>query len=59
MSNRNLISPVLFLGMAAALLSFDLPGGWFRAGSKPQRDELGTYKGAGQVGKDAGRVLIL
>ena len=38
------------------LLSFDLPTGWFNAGSKPKSYEMGIDKGAGQNGKNAATI---
>ena len=38
------------------LLSFDLPTGWFNAGSKPKSYEMGIEKGAGQNGKNAATI---
>ena len=43
--------------MAAALmLSFDLPTGWYKAGSKPKSYEMGIEKGAGQDGKNVATI---
>lgn len=38
------------------LCSYDLPNGWFPAGSKPKSYEMGTDKGAGQNGLNAATI---
>jgi hypothetical protein len=47
---------VLLLVSAAVLLSFDIPAGWFTAGSKPKSYEMGIDKGAGPDGKNAATI---
>lgn len=47
---------VLFLAMTFALFSFDLPLGWFKAGSEPKSYDMGIDKGAGQDGKNAATI---
>lgn len=39
-----------------ALLSFNLPKGWFKAGSDPDKYEMSIDKGAGQDGKNAASI---
>ena len=57
MKKANLIlKGSLFIGVIAALLSFDLPTGWFKAGSDPKSYEMGIDKGAGQNGKNAASI---
>lgn len=46
---------LLYAG-AVLLLSFDLPTGWGKAGSKPDSYEMGTDRGAGQYGKNAATI---
>lgn len=46
----------LLVATTAMLLSFDLPIGWSRAGSKPESYEMGIDKGAGQDGKNAATI---
>jgi len=46
----------LLLTTAVALLSFDLPKGWFAAGDSPKKYEMGIDKGAGQDGKNAATI---
>ena len=41
---------------AAFMLSFDLPTGWYKAGSKPKSYEMGIEKGAGQDGKNVATI---
>ena len=47
-----------FTGIAALILlcSYDVPTGWFSAGSKPKSYEMGTDKGAGQNGLNAATI---
>jgi len=52
----NFLKSVLIIGTTLALLSFDLPSGWFYAGSKPLSYEMGIDKGAGQSGKNAATI---
>ncbi len=47
---------VLFLAMTLTLFSFDLPLGWFKAGSEPKSYDMGIDKGAGQDGKNAATI---
>lgn len=52
----NLLKCVLIIGVTFALLSFNIPTGWFSAGNKPQSYEMGIEKGAGQSGKNAATI---
>ena len=52
----NFLKTVLIVGTTLALLSFDLPSGWFKAGSKPQSYEMGIVKGVGQKSKSAATI---
>lgn len=52
----NLLKSVLIIGTTLALLSFDIPAGWFTAGNNPLRYEMGIDKGAGQSGKNAATI---
>lgn len=47
---------ILLAMSAIALLAFDTPTGWFRAGSKPNSYDMGVDKGAGQDGKNAATI---
>jgi len=47
---------VLLVATTLILLSFDIPSGWFNAGSKPKSYEMGIDKGAGQDGKNAATI---
>jgi len=47
---------ILFIGVAAFLISFDLPTGWFKAGDQPNSYDMGIDKGAGQDGKNAATI---
>lgn len=51
-----IIKSVLLVGTTAALLSFDMPTGWFKAGSHYESYEMGIDKGAGQDGKNAATI---
>ena len=53
---KSILKNVLLVGTTVALLSFDLPTGWFNAGSKPRSYEMGVDKGAGQDGKNAATI---
>ena len=53
---KSILNYVLLVGTTIALLSFDLPAGWFAAGSKPKSYEMGIDKGAGQDGKNAATI---
>lgn len=52
----NLFKVVLLITTIFALFSFDLPSGWFCAGSKPQSYTMGIDKGAGQNSKNAATI---
>jgi hypothetical protein len=53
---KSILNYVLLVGTTISLLSFDLPAGWFAAGSKPKSYEMGIDKGAGQDGKNAATI---
>src|SRR5688572_22511177 len=53
---KSILRNVLLVGTTIALLSFDLPTGWFNAGSKPKSYEMSIDKGAGQDGKNAATI---
>jgi hypothetical protein len=44
------------VGVSSMLLSFDLPSGWFKAGSTPKSYDMGIDPGAGQDGKNAATI---
>lgn len=44
------------ISCSAVALSFDLPAGWFKAGSHPNSYEMGVDKGAGHNGKNAATI---
>ena len=50
------LKSILIIGTTLALLSFDLPTGWFKAGSKPQSYEMGIDRSAGQNSKNSGTI---
>ncbi|HZK96707.1 MAG TPA: hypothetical protein VFC67_21085 [Prolixibacteraceae bacterium] len=52
----NFLKGILIIGTTLALLSFDLPTGWFSAGSKPQSYEMGIDRSAGQNSKNSGTI---
>jgi hypothetical protein len=56
MSTKRVFTIVLSLSLTLTLLSFDLPKGWFKAGSKPGSYDMGVDKGAGQDGKNAATI---
>jgi len=47
---------LLLVGLTVTFFSFDLPKGWFKAGSEPKSYEMGIDKGAGQDGKNAATI---
>ncbi len=49
---------VSFAGITSLILlcSYDIPTGWFAAGSKPKSYQMGTDKGAGQNGVNAATI---
>lgn len=51
-SRLSILSAIALL----VLCSYDLPNGWFAAGSKPKSYEMGTDKGAGQNGLNAATI---
>ncbi len=44
------------VGVSLILLSFELPSGWFKAGSAPKSYDMGIDPGAGQDGKNAATI---
>lgn len=52
----SILKNVLFIGIAVMLFSFDLPTGWFKAGSEPLGYEMGVDIGAGLDGKNAATI---
>lgn len=50
------LKQVALLAFAIILFSFDLPSGWFKAGSDPSKYEMGVDKGSGQNGKNAATI---
>lgn len=55
-TTKRIIAGVLFIVMTATLVSFELPEGWFKAGSKPKSYDMGIDKGAGQDGKNVATI---
>jgi hypothetical protein len=51
-----ILKSFLLVGTSLIILSFDLPKGWFKAGSDPNKYEMGLDKGAGQDGKNAATI---
>jgi len=52
----NFLKSILIIGTTLALLSFDLPTGWFSTGSKPQSYEMGIDRSTGQNSKNSGTI---
>ncbi|HNW69751.1 MAG TPA: hypothetical protein PKI01_05080 [Bacteroidales bacterium] len=50
------LKTVLLFGVAALIMAFDLPTGWFKAGDKPNSYDMGIDKGAGRDGKNAATI---
>ncbi len=53
---KRILRSVLFVGTTIALFSFDLPVGWIKAGSDPDKYEMGIDKCAGQDGENAATI---
>ncbi len=53
---KKLMTGVLFIAITITLFSFDLPTGWFKAGSDPKSYDMGIDKGAGQNGKNTATI---
>jgi len=53
---KKILTGVLLIAMTVTLFSFDLPTGWFKAGSDPKSYDMGVDKGAGQNGKNAATI---
>jgi hypothetical protein len=51
-----ILAIVLLACMAMAPASYDLPKGWFKAGSAPAKYDMGIDKGSGQDGKNAATI---
>ncbi|MCX6290474.1 MAG: hypothetical protein NT126_01765 [Bacteroidetes bacterium] len=55
-STKRILTSLLFIAIAATFFSFDLPKGWFKAGSDPKSYDMGIDKGAGQNGSNAATI---
>ena len=55
MTRKNIITGLL-IAFAIVVSSYDLPKGWFKAGSKPEQYDMGTDKGAGKDGKNVATI---
>ena len=51
-----IIKGILLIGSTLALLSFTVPKGWYTGGNTPNSYDIGTVKGGGHEGKNAGTV---
>ncbi len=56
MTTKRVLTSVLLIALTVTLISFDLPTGWFIAGSKPKSYDMGIDKGAGQDGKNVATI---
>ncbi len=54
--NKSFLTILGLILLSLALWSFDLPSGWFHAGSKPKSYNMGIDKGKGQDGKNAATI---
>lgn len=50
------LSGVIFLLFSFSSITIELPKGWFKAGSEPDKYEMGIEKGAGQDGKNVATI---
>ena len=55
-TTKTILTSMLLIAMAVTLLSFEVPTGWIKAGSKPKSYDMGIDKGAGQGGKNAATI---
>lgn len=55
MKNSTILRFLLF-GLSLLLISFEIPSGWFKAGSKSDSYEMTIEKGAGMDGKNAATI---
>jgi len=53
---KTFISATLILAATAALFSFDTPKDWFKAGSDPEKYDMGIDKGGGENGKNVATI---
>ncbi len=53
---KSILKSVLLLGTTVALLSFDIPTGWFAAGSNPKSYNMGIDKGSGPNGENVATI---
>ncbi|MBK6988416.1 MAG: hypothetical protein KBF92_01225 [Bacteroidia bacterium] len=53
---KKVIQSSILLSLTLTLFAFDLPSGWFTAGSKPNSYEMGIEKGAGPEGNNAATI---
>jgi hypothetical protein len=53
---KKLLTFGLLITTTVTLFSFDLPTGWYKAGSLPKSYDMGIDKGAGQDGKNAATI---
>ena len=53
---KSILKNVLLVAVTSVLLSFDLPKGWRKAGSDPDKYEMGVDKGSGHHGKHAATI---
>jgi hypothetical protein len=51
-----IINSILIAGTTMALLSFDVPANWFKAGNSPKSYDMGIDKGSGPDGKNAATI---
>src|ERR1700761_2148068 len=53
---KTIITSMLLLAVSVFLFSYDLPKGWFKAGSVPDKYDMGIDAGAGRGGKNAATI---
>lgn len=53
---KKIFKNAIIIVITFGLLSFDLPTGWFKAGSEPKSYEMGIDKGASQDGNSAATI---
>ena len=55
-ATKKMLTSVILIGLTTVFFSFDLPEGWFKAGSKIKSYDMGIDKGAGQDGKSVATI---
>src|SRR5258707_15668173 len=55
-TTNKIFANVLLVSIMVALLSFDIPNGWYKRGTASEKYDAGIAKGEGENGKNAGTI---